>query len=141
MGLPDGKLESYFRGRRLRGREVRVPQGYEGKVVKEAPNGPVGGGDEEEQRRKDSGARGEGEGGGGGEDDDEEEEEAKVLGDVASFEELVIWGHEAMPEADDPFVKGVEEWVKFAEAVSQRFSGALAEPVADFVVDAWIWRT
>ncbi len=117
--LADGKLESYFRGRRIQGREVRVPQGYEGKVVREAPNGPVGG--EEEQRRKDSGARG---GGGGGEeeDDDEEEEEAKVLEDVAAFEELVIWGHEAMPEGDDPFVKGVEEWVKFAEAVSQLFS-------------------
>ncbi len=91
-----------------------MPQGYEGKVVREAPNGPVGG--EEEQRWKDSGARG------GGGDDDEEEEEAKVLEDVASFEELVIWGHEAVPEGDDPFVKGVEEWVKFAEAVSQLFS-------------------
>lgn len=90
-----------------------MPQGYEGKVVREALKGPV---ESVEQRRQNPRVRGEG---GNGEEEDEEEEEAKVLEDVASFEELVIWGHEAMPEDDNAFVKGVEEWVKFAEAVSQ----------------------
>ena len=50
-----------------------------------------------------------------------EEEEVKVLEEVASFEELIVWGHEAMPEDDDTFVKGMEEWVRFAEAVSLLF--------------------
>ena len=30
----------------------------------------------------------------------------------------MIWDHEAAPEGDDAFVKGVEEWVRFAGAVS-----------------------
>jgi ribonuclease H2 subunit C len=34
-----------------------------------------------------------------------------------TFEDLVVWGHEALPAADDTFVKGVEEWLQFAEAV------------------------
>lgn len=92
-----------------------MPQGYVGKVFREAPKGSVG---SEEQKQVEPGVSGE-----SGEDDEdkeeeEEEEEAKVLEDVASFEELVVWGHEALPEDDDAFVKGVEEWVQFAEAVS-----------------------
>ncbi|KAL9113060.1 MAG: hypothetical protein Q9227_002672 [Pyrenula ochraceoflavens] len=54
------------------------------------------------------------------EDDEEEEEESepvKVMKTVGTFEELLVWGHDAAPAADDPFVKGVEEWTAFAEAV------------------------
>ena len=31
---------------------------------------------------------------------------------------MVVWGHEHVPEDDDDYVKGVEEWIKVAEAVS-----------------------
>lgn len=34
-----------------------------------------------------------------------------------TFDELMVWGHEILPAADDTFVKGVEEWVRFAETV------------------------
>lgn len=51
-------------------------------------------------------------------DDDEDTEPVKVLEEAASFEEIVVWGHETVPESDDPYVKGVEEWIAFAEAVS-----------------------
>ena len=54
------------------------------------------------------------------EDDDEDEkpESVGVLDTAATFDELLVWGHELVPTADDPFVKGVEEWIAFAEAVS-----------------------
>lgn len=45
------------------------------------------------------------------------EEEVKVLEQRSTFDEFVVWGHETAPAADDPFVKGVEEWLKLAEAV------------------------
>jgi hypothetical protein len=51
------------------------------------------------------------------EDDEGKEEKAKILREVAGFDEIVIWGHEAVPEADDHFVRGVEEWIGFAETM------------------------
>ena len=44
--------------------------------------------------------------------------EIKALSEVAGFSEVVIWGHESTAESDDLFVKGVNEWVTFATAVS-----------------------
>ena len=49
--------------------------------------------------------------------EDEEVEPIKVLDEVASFDEMVVWGHEIIPGKDDTFVKGVEEWIGFAEAI------------------------
>ena len=57
-------------------------------------------------------------------DDEEEEEErpevVKILETVGAFEDLVVWGHDLVPAVDDPFVKGVEEWIAFAEAIHGR---------------------
>jgi ribonuclease H2 subunit C len=47
----------------------------------------------------------------------EPEEPVKVLEMNGTFEDLIVWAHEALPAADDTFVKGVEEWLQFAEAV------------------------
>ena len=51
--------------------------------------------------------------------DSDEQEEGKVLAlrQLGSFSEVRLWGHESMAEGDDPFVKGIEEWIGFAEAV------------------------
>lgn len=49
--------------------------------------------------------------------DGERDEPVKVLEKQATFQEFVVWGHEVLPTADDPFIKGVEEWIQFAEAV------------------------
>lgn len=51
-------------------------------------------------------------------DDSALEEPIKILEQQSTFDEVVVWGHETMPASDDPFVKGVEEWIKLAEAVS-----------------------
>lgn len=51
------------------------------------------------------------------EDETEAEEPVKVLETQGTFDDFVVWGHEAVPAADDTFVKGVEEWLQFADAV------------------------
>lgn len=61
--------------------------------------------------------------------DGDSEEPVKVLEKQATFNEFVVWGHEVLPAADDPFVKGVEEWLKFAEAVCSVSS----------LVSLWCW--
>ena len=107
----DGVLEAHIRGRRLRGREVRVPKGYRGVVVR----------DEGGVERKDrGGCRDGGEGVGVGEDgeEDEVEGEVRVLQEIGGFEEIVVWDHESVGEAgDDGVVRGVEEWVGFSGVV------------------------
>ena len=50
-------------------------------------------------------------------DEDDEEEEVRDLREVGAFDKIVLWGHEESVEGDDAFVKGLGEWVGFAEAV------------------------
>jgi ribonuclease H2 subunit C len=50
------------------------------------------------------------------------EVEVKLMETKAKFDEVVIWGHEIVPEDDDVYVKGVEEWIAFAEAVGSSIS-------------------
>lgn len=99
----DGKPEAYFRGRKLRGRDIHVPQGYRGVIVKEA------GKEKTASQSTDKGYLEEEEG--------EEQEEVAVLNEVGSFDRVVIWNHESMVDGDDAFVKGLDEWVVFAEAM------------------------
>lgn len=51
--------------------------------------------------------------------EDEPEEPVRVLEKQGAFDDFIVWGHETAPAANDPFVKGVEEWVKLAEAVCE----------------------
>jgi len=46
-----------------------------------------------------------------------EDEPVKILEEQASFDEVVLWGHESTPDETDPYVKGIEEWIAFAETV------------------------
>jgi ribonuclease H2 subunit C len=47
----------------------------------------------------------------------EKPEPVKILQSTATFTEFMLWGHDMLPAADDPFVKGIEEWIAFAEAI------------------------
>jgi len=54
------------------------------------------------------------------EDEGEEEEEVvetKVLEEVGTFDAVEVWGHEALVDEGDPYVRGVEEWIGFAGAI------------------------
>ncbi|MCJ1318927.1 hypothetical protein MMC15_004259 [Xylographa vitiligo] len=117
-----GRKTAYFRGRKLLGREVRLSDSYRGAVVcetdrilplSEAPN--VCGSGAKAATTADPPV-------GGEEDDDAEEEEdevepTKVVEEVATFDEILVWGHEQVPGEEDVFVRGVQEWLAFAKAM------------------------
>ena len=89
-----------------------MPDGYRGVVV--ARKGAEGG----DRKVEDRWRRGEYGNEDQGEEQEEGEEEVAILEELATFEEVVVWGHEKAVEADDEVVKGLEEWIRFAEAVS-----------------------
>lgn len=41
----------------------------------------------------------------------------KIVDEASRIEEITIWGHDQIPASDSNFVRGVEEWVAFAEAI------------------------
>lgn len=45
------------------------------------------------------------------------DEPVKALEAQSTFDDFIVWDHETLAAADDTFVKGVEEWIKFAEVV------------------------
>ncbi|KAJ5770081.1 uncharacterized protein N7511_002132 [Penicillium nucicola] len=123
----DNTQTSYFRGRKLRGRRVALPDGYRGRtsesfllvlLVHQGLTGSValhlGIIATPTERTLPSSQQ-------VPNDDEvvevEPEEPVKILEMNGTFEGVVVWGHEALPAADDTFVKGVEEWLQFAEAM------------------------
>lgn len=60
-----------------------------------------------------------------GEDEDAEDSEeqehssfpVKMMQQVGTFDKVVVWGHDAVPDGDDGYVRGVEEWMRVAGAV------------------------
>ncbi|KAH9220140.1 ribonuclease H2, subunit C [Leptodontidium sp. 2 PMI_412] len=110
---PDGKTVAYFRGRKLHGKTLKIPSKFRGVVVEKTERVvlkvEVGGM---------KGADGRGEAGDEVEEDGEVEIEVKVLEEQAGFEEIVVWGHEVVPDGmADPYVRGVEDWIAFAEGI------------------------
>jgi ribonuclease H2 subunit C len=100
---PDGKTISYFRGRKLHGKALKLPAGYKGMVVSST----------ERVLPKASASSQQGD-----EEDAEEAPEVKAMEEQADFDEIMVWGHEALPdETMDPYVRGVDEWIAFAEQV------------------------
>ena len=54
------------------------------------------------------------------EEDQEEEDDLepiKILEETGIFDDMTVWGHDTVPTLDDPLVKGIEEWIAFAEAI------------------------
>ena len=65
------------------------------------------------------------------EDEDEEEDDiepTKILEEVATFDDILVWGHEQVPGEEDVFVRGVQEWLTFAEAMHTVEGKKAAEP-------------
>ena len=106
--ITDGKPEAYFRGRKLKGLEIDVPQGYTGVIVQEIGKEKMA---VQNIHMADL----------DGDEGDEEQEEVTMLNEVGSFDKVVIWNHESMVDGDDAFVKGLGEWIGFAQAVSHVF--------------------
>lgn len=50
--------------------------------------------------------------------------DVKVVEEQSEFEDIMIWGHESLPdEMADPYVRGMEEWIQFAEMVCYSIFG------------------
>lgn len=100
----DEKSVAYFRGRKLYGKTVPLPQQYQGVVIEElaadTPEQPLPTDLESE------------------EDQHMAPEKRKELQVKAEFNEMTIWDHEAMVDAaEDPYLRSMEEWVQLAEQV------------------------
>lgn len=92
----DGTRTAYFRGRKLAGKAVKLPEGYRGVVVeKQPPKSDLPGQD----------------------DDGEEQLPLGSLETKAEFEEVVVWGHETTTDGgSDPYAR-VDEWIGLAETI------------------------
>ncbi|KAI2684236.1 hypothetical protein DTO013E5_6794 [Penicillium roqueforti] len=99
----DNTQTTYFRGRKLRGRRVALPDGYQGVVATHTDRVLPAAQPADNDGAEDAEA--------------EPEEPVKIMEIQRTFDEFVVWGHEAIPAADDTFVKGVEEWLQFADAM------------------------
>ncbi|KAI9817406.1 MAG: hypothetical protein M1826_001608 [Phylliscum demangeonii] len=98
----DGLLTASFRGRRLRARVVRPPQGYQGAVLVKTKRRP----DQERHATTGSVER----------EEEGEEDDKGMLQARAAFEEIVCWEHEAQPDPmTDSYAKGIEGWIGLAE--------------------------
>ncbi|KAK2034541.1 ribonuclease H1/H2 small subunit [Colletotrichum zoysiae] len=98
----DGKPLAYFRGRKLHGTTVKLPEQYRGVVVERSDK-------VETQQLEDEG---EGEGAQG------DLVELGTMDVKAEFDEMVIWGHESSAEAaSDPYVRSIEEWLTVAQSI------------------------
>ncbi|CAD0011120.1 unnamed protein product, partial [Aureobasidium pullulans] len=82
----DGQTNTaYFRGRKLNGKTVNLPEGYRDEEDASSSSTP----------------------------------ETKILQEVATFDKIVVWGHEVQPDGqEDVYVRGVSEWIGLATAVS-----------------------
>lgn len=98
----DGSRISYFRGRKLHGKTVTLPDEYYGLVVELAA---------EENERPNNALQ-----------DDEEEDshgpDTATMKATAEFDKVIVWGHESLADShEDPFVRSMEEWLQVADKV------------------------
>ncbi|EEQ83260.2 uncharacterized protein BDCG_00065 [Blastomyces dermatitidis ER-3] len=114
---------AYFRGRRLRGRRVLIPEGYEG-VLASTDSSLQLAALESGTKKNDQGRSHRNFDLEEDEDDDHHDDSDEdywksfaVVEKQGSFSDFMVWDHEKVPAADDPFVKGVSEWIRFAEAM------------------------
>jgi ribonuclease H2 subunit C len=101
----DGTSTAFFRGRKLRGKKLALPEAYQGVVLQKTdkkvivkPGMPVPGGEAENANAP-------------------KEVDTMAMEQHATFTHVMVWDHEAVPAGDDVYVKGMEEWIDFAEAV------------------------
>ncbi|KAK3358584.1 ribonuclease H2 non-catalytic subunit-domain-containing protein [Lasiosphaeria ovina] len=104
----DGTSTAYFRGRKLVGKKVALPEGYRGLVAvardglqKEATEPDV-----DDMERDDGLAAAAG------------KTKTSSLFVQSEFDDMVVWSHEATVDgAADPYVRGVEEWLTLADQI------------------------
>ncbi|KAF1944407.1 ribonuclease H1 small subunit [Clathrospora elynae] len=105
-----GKRHAYLRGRHLHGTSLPLPENYTGVVLhitdKQLPQSRT----QAQPSNEDT------------EEGDAEEEsmpvEVKMAEQVGEFDEIIVWGHGGEVDGgQDMFVRGITEWVGFAESM------------------------
>ncbi|KAK0712271.1 ribonuclease H2, subunit C [Apiosordaria backusii] len=88
--------EAYFRGRKLKGKPLALPEGYKGVVAVSSLPDQNGDADVIDLEKDGHGK----------------------LEVQAEFDEVVVWGHESLADAAaDGYVRSLEEWVGVAGAI------------------------
>ncbi|KAI1646570.1 ribonuclease H1 small subunit [Daldinia loculata] len=112
----DQTKTAYLRGRKLHGKVVKLPEGYHGSVVeKSTPKKP-------DQSREEM-----------VEDleiieDPEDQLEVGVMQGKATFDEFMVWNHETLANStEDPYLRGMEEWISFAGQIHSYPSGKASD--------------
>ncbi|KAI1291172.1 ribonuclease H2, subunit C [Xylaria venustula] len=104
----DGLQTAYFRGRKFHGKALKLPEGYHGVVVEKTDAKPQTLSAEQEPTEEDV-------------EVSEHPGDQLEIGEMrgkAAFDELMIWGHESTSDSTaDPYVRGMEEWIAFAEEI------------------------
>ncbi|CCX32836.1 ribonuclease H2 subunit C [Pyronema domesticum] len=91
---------AYFRGRKLHGRTMELPEGVVGAILETTTDLVVPTSSQENDNN---------------ENEDEEGSETKVVKTLATFDKITVWGHGQVPETGDGgVVRSMEEWVQFA---------------------------
>ncbi|KAF3926575.1 hypothetical protein AA313_de0204492 [Arthrobotrys entomopaga] len=98
---------SYFRGRKLAGTKLVVPEGYQGRVLNAPSNEPLTGNQKRELLYQED------------DEDDGDIEESTLWTTASSFSEIMVWGHElAVDGTQDGVVKGLEEWIGMSKILN-----------------------
>ncbi|KAK8149290.1 hypothetical protein G3M48_007684 [Beauveria asiatica] len=117
----DNSKEAYFRGRRLKGKTLPLPQGYRGVVLERKAD----------ELKKEAPQPCDGEAA-----DDDDVVAMETVGKMQAtgqFDEMVIWSHESMASAAaDPYVRSIEEWLQVSEK---------ARAMTRFHLHIWRWTT
>jgi ribonuclease H2 subunit C len=100
---------AYFRGRKLLGKPVALPANYTGLVLEKS--------DEHLEQKPTELATSGNEQASGLDDAETLVDEVRLMKATAQFDRIVVWGHEELSQDDDTYVKGISEWMQFAQAV------------------------
>ncbi|KAK3391113.1 ribonuclease H2 non-catalytic subunit-domain-containing protein [Podospora didyma] len=99
----DGSNTTYFRGRRLVGQTVALPEGYRGVIAVATEKKEETATEQTEVVDLEA---------------DKNATEHESLQVQAEFDEMVIWNHEATVDSSaDPYARGMEEWVALADQI------------------------
>ncbi|KAI1097067.1 ribonuclease H1 small subunit [Jackrogersella minutella] len=99
---------AYLRGRKLHGKAVKLPEGYYGSIAEKS------GAKKSEESRKEEDMIEDVE----IQEEPEDQLEIRAMERKATFDELMIWNHETLANSsDDPYLRGMEEWISFAEQI------------------------
>lgn len=107
----DDSRTAYFRGRKLAGTVVDVPEGYQGVLLLSTA--------EKLPTRAPTGVQPD-----YAEVDQPAQLDTSILQQEACFDSIKLWGHEAVPSKENEHSRAIEEWIAFAEAVSRELRDA-----------------